>query len=110
MLLRKLAISLFLVFSLNVSADVQDDRKGFIQKLIGMNVFQKVEIPGSLPHLWVKPSFNSLSFDEKNSFVNVVYSYYYTLDSSYSIVVLYDSLSGKKIGTFSASYGGLDLK
>ena len=110
MLLRKLAILLFLVFSLNVSADVQDDRKAFIQKLIGNNVFQKVEIPGSLPHLWVKPSFYSLSFDTKNSFVNVVYSYYYTLDSRYSMVVLYDSSSGKKIGSFNALYGGLDLK
>jgi hypothetical protein len=110
MLLKKVIVLLLsLSLSLSVLAGVQDDRKALIQKLIGAEVFQKVEVPGFLPHLWVSHAFYGLSFDSKNSFVNVVYSYYYTQNPDFDLIVLYDSRSGKKIGTFSATYGGLDL-
>lgn len=112
MSIKKIITGLALLIFLSsgaANADVQDDRKAFIQKLITADVFQKIETPGSLPHLWVRPQFYSIDFDTKNSFVNVVYSYYYTIDPNYEMVVLYDSLSGKKIGTFNPLYGGLDL-
>tara|TARA_B100000780_G_scaffold261360_1_gene213759 strand:+ start:201 stop:542 length:342 start_codon:yes stop_codon:yes gene_type:complete len=111
MSIKKIITGLALLMFLSsgaANADVQDDRKAFIQKLITADVFQKIETPGSLPHLWVRPQFYSADFDTKNSFINVVYSYYYTIDPSYEMVVLYDSLSGKKIGTFNPLYGGLD--
>jgi hypothetical protein len=90
-------------------ADMQSDRKAFIQKLINKGVFQKVETPGNLPHLWVKPPFYILDFDTKSKFVNVVYAYYITQDPKYNIVVLYDSQTGKAVGKYAEVYGGLKL-
>ena len=90
-------------------AGMQDKRKAFIQKLISNNIFQKVEVPGSLPLLWVKSGFYALSFKDKSSFVNIVFAYYKTMDSSYNLVVLYDSHSGKKVGIYGDPYGGLKM-
>ena len=87
-------------------ADMQSDRKAFIQKLINKEVFQKVEVPGNLPHLWVKPAFYVLDFDTKSKFVNVVYAYYITQDPKYNIVVLYDSQTGKEVAEFSIEQKG----
>jgi len=109
--LQKTAFAiLMLVFAATALADnMQNKRKGFIQKLINNGVFEKVEVPGSLPHLWVKPAFYGLSFDDKSTFVNVVYAYYTTMNSSYNLVVLYDSRSGKKVGVYGETYGGLKM-
>lgn len=108
--LQKTAFAiLMLVFATTALADMQDKRKDFIQKLINNGVFQKVEVPGSLPHLWVKPAFYAFSFDDKSSFVNIVYTYYITMNSSYDLVVLYDSRSGKEVGVYAETYGGLKM-
>lgn len=90
-------------------ADMQQNRAAFIQRLIDNDIFQKVEIPGDLPRLWVKPSFDSLDYDTKSKFVNVVYAYYVTENPKYNIVILYDSRTGKKVGTYSEKDGGLKL-
>jgi hypothetical protein len=95
---------------LGALADMQGDRKAFIQKLINNGIFQKVEVPASLPHLWVKPAFHALDFDTKSKFVNVVYAYYVTKNPKYNIVVLYDSQTGKEVGKYAEVYGGLKLK
>ena len=92
-----------------LAEDLQAGRKAFIQKLIKKGYFEKVEIPGSLPYLWVKPLFYTLDFKMKERFVSVVYAYYITENSKYDIVVLYDNKTGKKIGTFSEEDGGLNL-
>jgi len=41
--------------------------------------------------------------------VNVIYAYYATMDKRYSIVTLYDSKTGKKVGRYSETDGGLVL-
>lgn len=88
-------------------AKLQPKRKQFIQKLISQGVFSKVEMPGSLPHLWVKPVFYSLDYETKEQFVNVVYAYYVTENPRWDIIVLKDSRTGKRIGSYSEF--GLDL-
>ena len=109
-MVRKLLLAVLLSsVSLGVFADMQSDRKAFIQKLVNNGVFQKVEVPGSLPHLWVKSVFYTLDFDTKSQFVNVVYAYYITQNSKYNIVVLYDSQTGKEVGKYAEVYGGLKL-
>ena len=109
-MLRKILLVFILSsISFGVLADVQADRKAFIQKLKKKGVFQKVEVPGNLPHLWVKPAFYTLDFDIKSKFVNVVYAYDITQNPKYNIVVLYDSHSGKEIGKYADVYGGLKL-
>lgn len=90
-------------------ADMQGDRQAFIQKLIKKGIIQKVEVPGKLPHVWVKPLFYALDFSDKQQFISVIYIYYKNQNSMYDIVVLYDSKSGKEIGKFAETYGGLKL-
>ena len=81
------------------SVELQQKRWAFIQKLTDEGFFQKVEIPGSLPHLWVTPQFMALDFDTKAQFVNVVYAYYKTENPSNDLVILYHSKTGKKSGS-----------
>lgn len=92
------------------TAGKQQARKALINKLIEKGIFQKVEVPGDLPHLWVKQAFYRLDFDTKSQFVSVVYAYYLKKNPKYHIVVLYDNHTGKKIGEFAEVYGGLKLK
>lgn len=107
--MRKILLAVLLSsVCLGAFADMQSDRKAFIQELV--NKFQKVEVPGNLPHLWVKPAFYILDFDTKSQFVNVVYAYYITQNPKYNIVVLYDSQTGKEVGKYTEVYGGLKLK
>lgn len=91
------------------TGNIQEKRWALIQKLISEGIFQKVGVPASLPHLWVKPVFYTLDFDVKEKFVNVVYAYYKTLSPAYDIVVIYDGRTGKEIGKYSEIYGGLKL-
>ena len=76
--------------------------------MIQQNIFDKVEIPGTLPHLWVKPSFYTLNYETKKKFVEVVYAYFITENKVYDMVIIYDNMTGNKIGTFSEY--GLSLK
>ena len=88
--------------------DIQNERKAFIKELIRKGIFQEVKIPGRIPHLWVKPMFYALDFEDKQAFVSVVYAYYFEKQSS-GYIMLYDSKTGKEIGRFSKVDGGLKL-
>ena len=88
---------------------LQEKRKRYLEKLILLGVFYKVEIPGNLPHLWVKPAFYTLDFETQSEFVNVVYAYYFTANPISNTVVLFDSRTGEKIGEYAEAYGGLRL-
>ena len=69
--------------------------------MIQRNIFTKVEQPADYPHVWVSPAFYGLDFDTKQNFANVVWAYHFDGTESYHpIVVLYDSKTGKQIGTF----------
>ena len=69
-----------------------------------------VQVPALYAHVWVTPLFNSLNFDDKATFINVVYAYYISENPKSDIVTLYDSQTGKEIGTYASVYGGLKLK
>jgi len=93
----------------DASPETQAKRMELINKLITQGIFQKVEKPGSLPHVWVAPSFYSLNFDDKESFVSVVYAYYFAADPKVDLAVLYDSKTGKQVGVYGKVYGGLKM-
>jgi hypothetical protein len=97
------------VATIDKSAAMQADRKKLIEKLIGEGVFQKVEVPGTLPRLWVRPRFYAAEFDQKQSFVSVVYAYYFDGSNVTDSVRIFDSRSGKEVGSYSAVQGGLKL-
>jgi len=92
-----------------VDQELQQKRYDLIQDLIAQGIFSKVEVPGSLPHVWVTPMFHALNFDDKEAFIGVVFAYYIAVNPEYDIVALYDNKTGKEIGVFAEVYGGLKL-
>ena len=91
-------------------ADDQAERKKLIDSLINKNsIFEKIEIPGLVPRVWVTPKFRLLTFSEKKAFIHLVYSYYYTENSDYDAVLIFDSMTGKEIGGYMPPYE-LNLK
>lgn len=88
-----------------VDPALQPDREKLLGKLIARGIFRKVEVPGTLPHVWVGPEFYALEFELKQKFVSVVSAYYVVQSETFDPVVLYDVHSGKQVGTFSGDYG-----
>ena len=109
-MIRNIMISILVVMvSASASADAQSDRKKFIDQLIGQGIFQKIEIAGDLPHVWVTPVFKSLDFQTKANCVSVVHGYYITENRDYNVLVILDNVSGNRIGEYSKENGGLKL-
>ena len=79
----------------------QAERKKLIDELINKYyIFEKIEIPGSLPRAWVTTNFHLLTFSEKKTFMHLVYSYYYTKNPKYDYVRIFDNITGKSIGYY----------
>ncbi len=97
------------------SPELQAQRLAFIQKLTARGLFTTVEQPATLPHVWITPAFRSLDYRTQNKFLGVVFAYYYAGTSGPKnplrdygrIVVLKDSQTGKRIGSFSRMDAGL---
>jgi len=98
------------VATIDKSPAMQADRKKLIEKLIEQGVFQKIEVPGFLPQLWVRPGFYIADFDQRESFVSVVYAYYFDGSDPTDSVKLFDSQSGKEVGSYSIVAGGLKMR
>lgn len=96
--------------TLDKSEKMQKRRKDLIEKLIGQEIFQKVEMPGSLPRVWVRPAFYALDFETKEKFVSVVYAYYFDGTDITDSVRVIDGMSGKEVGNYSPSNPGLKMK
>ncbi|MEX2216945.1 MAG: hypothetical protein WD768_22725 [Phycisphaeraceae bacterium] len=92
----------------DASPETQAKRKQLIADLIAKGVFQKVEKPATLPHLWVRPAFYQLDFDTKRDFVSVVAAYYLA-DSGASMVRIFDSKTGKQVGEMDSDTGMLSM-
>lgn len=90
--------------------ELQQQRYDLMNKMIAEGIFYKVEKPGTYAHVFVTPYFKSLNIDDKNTFINVVWAYYICGDPGADIVVIYDSQTGKELGTYSEVQGGLKLK
>ncbi len=89
--------------SFDKSPATQAKRRQAIDEMIRRRVFTKVEKPGELAYVWVTPTFYALDFDQKKDLMNIVYGYYYEDDSK--LVRIFDSMSGKEVGTFSLTLG-----
>lgn len=110
MSLRGLLVAALLASCPVCAADIQRERKALISDLIKANALYKLEKPARYCHAWVGPRFDSMPFDQKDAIINVVYAYCVTADASANIVVLKDYRTGKEIGNYGPSYGGLSLK
>ena len=86
-------------------ADDQAERKKLIDSLINKyHIIEKIEIPGTLPRVWVTPQFHLLTFSEKKTYIHLIYSYYYTKNSKYKAVLIFDNMTGKEIGGYLPPY------
>ena len=93
------------------SEKVQMERKKIIEDLIREGIFQKIEMPGSLPRVWVRPSFYLLEFDRKEKILNIIYAYFFDGTRGSDCIKLIDSLSGKDVGLYSLNqYPALELE
>lgn len=79
-----------------------------IDQLTTLGVFQKVLQSGRLPQVWVRPAFYLEDFDVKHSMIATVFNFYYPSGNSDGLIILYDSRSGKKVGTFDSR--GLEME
>ena len=92
---------------------LQQERKEFIDKLIQDRIFQKIDTPGTVPRVYVLPAFYTLTFNEKTSVIVVCYAYIYGLPKGdlkgfSEPIWLYNTMTNKNVGSFSATWG-LDL-
>ncbi len=86
----------------------QKQRLDFIDELKEKQIIHKIEKLSKYPHVFVDPAFYQLTIDQKSSLMNVILTYYWTEDNSAIYVLLYDSQTGKQIGTQSMS--GLKMR
>ena len=93
-----------------VDPKLQADRKAVIEKMIARGIFTKVEPGVSVPKCWAGSQFYAATFEEKSSFVGVVYAYYFPDGGSLGdLVQVKDTMTGKPIATFTR-VGGLEMK
>ena len=86
------------------SPQTQEKRKRFIEKLIAMRVFTKLETPGNLARIHTGPRWQFATFHERQKFVSVVSAY--AGDEKYwYLVAVYDGRTNRPIGQYSTMRG-----
>ena len=95
---------------IDASPQMQEKRRQFIGKLIDQKIIMKVkQEEGTYPRIHVDRGFYELSFDQKETLMNAVLSYYYAQNPKLKTAILKDGYTGKDIGDFSIQRG-LKLK
>ena len=89
---------------------MQPERKELIEKMVEAGIFRKVEVPAQFPRAWTGPAFWLKTFDEKQNCVAIIYDYYIKVNPRATIVMLRDGMTGKDIGSYSASNPGLKMR
>jgi len=79
---------------------LQAERLAFITKMEQAGIFYKVAQPGDVPHIWVLPKFQSLTFDDKTAAVIIVARAYRA-----DFVRLRDAHTGNDVGAYSHATG-----
>jgi hypothetical protein len=91
------------------SEQKQADRLRLIKRFQSEDIFGDITARSSGMTVIAKPRFYSLGFEDKQSFVSVLYAYYFDGSKPYVTIALHDSRSNKKVGTFTQELG-LELK
>ena len=92
------------------SPEKQRERQEFMQKLIANGAVQKYVQRGKHVEAWVTPTFSLLNYDDKKSFLGVMWAYYFDAnDEHIGAVYIHDSRTGKRIGDFNP-HTGLSLE
>lgn len=89
----------------------QQRRKDFIENnLIKYGIIKKVD-GGSYPKVWVRSSFYAATFEQKETFMEVIYAYYWPDGGTFlDAIILKDEYTGKEVGSYNPQHGGLKMK
>ena len=89
---------------------IQEKRLAVIKNAVEVGFITKIDDKGPLTRVLAGQNFFSLSFQEKEDLLNVVWAYYKTHDPEKNVVLLIDQRSGKTLGEYSLANGGLKMK
>ncbi|MEW6263329.1 MAG: hypothetical protein AB1641_09640 [Thermodesulfobacteriota bacterium] len=104
------AAAILLLSSLALAVDTQAHRKKNINTYISLGWFTKVVIEEGYPQVYVTPAFLAFPHKDQEGLVAVVYHYHFDLDPRYDQVIVREAATGKKIGLFSKTVGGLKME
>lgn len=90
---------------IDASAAMQVEREKLIQDLTDQGVFERLALEGTTPDVYVSKRFQNLDFELKQKFVSVVYAYSAARNQAFTVVLLKDARTNKKIGSYTASEG-----
>ncbi len=90
--------------------EIQQKRLAFIKNAIALGFIIGIEDNSPITRVLAGQKFISLSSDEKEDILNVIWAYYKTEDPQKNVVLVIDQKSGKEIGEYSPANGGLKMK
>ena len=90
--------------------EIQQKRLAFMKNAIALGLIRDIDDNRPITRVRVGPNFISLSSEEKEDILNVVWAYYKTADPQKNVVLVIDHKSGKEIGEYSPANGGLKMK
>ena len=90
--------------------EIQQKRLAFIKNATALGLIKSINDNSPITRVRVSPKFISLSTEEKEDILNIVWAYYKTADPQKNVVLVVDQKSGKKIGEYSPANGGLKMK
>lgn len=94
-------------------SQLQADRHEAIEKMIAARIIHKIATPGSVARVHVLPAFHGLTFDDKESFMGIVFAHAYELPRGATgepgqFIRIMDAQTGKEIGQYTSRGLSLD--
>jgi hypothetical protein len=96
------------LLNLDASPEKQAARSKVIDNLKKIGVISKIETAKSPASVYIGERFNSLTNDEKETYMSTISEYSYSLNKKSSMVIIKDPSTNKIIGKYSQN--GLSLK
>ena len=62
--------------SFDASAEAQEAREGHIREMFRQGLWEKTEVFGTLPKVWIKPAFTMMDEKFQNQSLEIVYAYW----------------------------------
>jgi hypothetical protein len=78
-------------------APMQTRRQAIISGLQREKIVHKISTPGTLPRVYVLPRFYTLTFDDKQNFMGVVYAWVFECKIG-NLLRIFDAQTNKSIG------------
>ena len=91
--------------SIDRSPEKQAAREKLIGELQARGIFANAECRGMAADVWVRPAFTALDFEDKQSFVSVVYAWCHENTELGRFVRVRDVRTNNELGMYTADFG-----